>query len=203
MNDEYNIWESYSNNVLKHKNIDIAYTEAYKKGDEEKAQMLVDQAAKSAGYDLSHRQGSPILSDRHIMLFALRNDGNPSNPWRNDNYGKYNFLLKSSDLPEIPDWVKQWALDHPVHGKWLNEDNIEASINPEDIVDSAGLWDEAEFVSHLWNENENKFLDEEIYGFKTPDGAVVFDASDAPVKRGDAFLYDNKENLIPLSKRFV
>jgi hypothetical protein len=198
MNDEKLIWKRYML-LSESNNIDVEYLKSYEKGDEEKAQLLVDQVAESAGYDLSHRQKSENISDKHIVLFTLKNKYNFNNPWRNIHYGKHNFLLKSTDLPEVPDWVKEWASDHPVWGKWYSEE----SINPKDIVESAGAWDDENFVSQLWSDNENKFLDEGIYGFKTPDGAVVFDPSVAPIKSAKPFLHDNNGNLIPLSQRFV
>jgi len=178
--------------------MDREYSAAVQAGDIEKAQEMVDEAQKAAGYDLSHRQkGGDIGKSQSVILFKKRKD-TQHNQWGNEHYGTNNYVLKSSELTSIPEWVKEWASDHPVWGKWFSE----ASINPVDIIESAGAWDQQDFVSQFWSENENRLLDKGIYGFNTPDGAVVFDPSVAPFKSADPIIYDDNGNVIPLSKRF-
>jgi len=52
-------------------------------------------------------------------------------------------------------------------------ENIIKELNPDDIVNSAELYDNEEYVSWLW---ENILEPNNIWGIKTEDGAIVFDA---------------------------
>ena len=47
----------------------------------------------------------------------------------------------------------------------------EESLNPSDIVFSAGCWDDIDFINHL---EENNFFDTGVTGVITNDGAVFF-----------------------------
>lgn len=47
----------------------------------------------------------------------------------------------------------------------------EESLNPDNIVSSAGCWDDIDFINHL---EENRFFDTGVSGVITSDGAVFF-----------------------------
>lgn len=47
----------------------------------------------------------------------------------------------------------------------------EDCLNPDNIVSSAGCWDDIDFINHL---EENRFFDTGISGVITSDGAVFF-----------------------------
>lgn len=70
-------------------------------------------------------------------------------------------------------------------------DSISSEMNPADIVDGAGFWDNADLVSWVF---ENTDIFDGIVGVKTEDGAVVFD--EAAIRRvdGDADVIGQKES---------
>jgi len=105
---------------------------------------------------LTHRRSSKNMNTRHVMLFCDSD--------RNDHYGDHVWTLKT-DLPLVPESVIKFACE------FFGVDQTEAEdlVNPEDIVDSAGAWDDAQFVSEVF-----QFCGEPT-GFRTPDGAVVLD----------------------------
>ena len=80
-------------------------------------------------------------------------------------------------LPTVPDFVIEFAAEF--YG--VTVEDIEPEVNPDDIVDTAGVWDDAQFISELWE----KFGDDLGIGFATPDGAVVIDPIDADITRAD------------------
>jgi hypothetical protein len=169
---------------------DAEYLAAVERGDLETAQRMVDEAAKAAGYIMSHKQRSPQINPRgDVILFV---DDETSN----DSYGSYTFSVKG--LPKVPDYVKDFAKSY------FGEDG---QTEPEDIIESAQAWDDRQFVSDLWQEFGDRFENEGIIGFKTPDGGVVFDRVTAlengQIKSADPVTYDEQGNVIPLSQRFA
>lgn len=168
---------------------DAAYLAAVEAGDMDTAQRMVDEAAKAAGYLMSHRQAKPVVARKgDVMLFVDNSSVNIS-------YGSHNFAVK--DLPEVPTYVKDFAKDY--YGE-------EGQTEPADILESAQAWDDRQFVSDLWQKFENRFLSEGVIGFKTPDGGVVFDRPSAldqnAIKSADPVTYDEQGEIIPLSQRF-
>jgi hypothetical protein len=165
---------------------------------------MVDEAAKAAGYDLSHRWSSTRKTakedkknSKYVVLFADIDEG-ATNAQKNSGYGENEIRLRSEDLQEVPNWATDWAEER---FDWGYREADEA-LNPDSIVDGAGMWDNAPDVSDFWSDNEKRLIKEGIYGFKTPDGAVVFDAYSAPFKSADPVTYDESGQVIPLSERF-
>ena len=114
-----------------------------------------------------HRGRDPRTST-NIVLFA-------DNRYSIESYGKNEYILPTSALIDVPKWAEKYA-EKLGFGK--------DSVRPKKIVTSADAWDNAEFVSNFWNDNENRLLalrDRGIVGFKTDDGAVVFPGQDVPV----------------------
>lgn len=104
---------------------------------------------------LTHRRQDPDLIN-HVVLFSDSNS--------NSHYGNHVWTLKS-ELPEVTEEIIHYAAE------FFGIDFEEAAefCNPADIVDSAGAWDDARFVSEVYS-----FCGEPV-GFITPDGAVVLD----------------------------
>lgn len=102
---------------------------------------------------LTHRRTS-YRESTHVMLFAERG---------NEHYGRHVWTL-TTELPEVGAAVIEFAAEY--YG--ISTDEAAALVNPRNIVDSAGAWDDAQFVSDLWQRFE-------CIGFRTPDGAVVLD----------------------------
>lgn len=111
----------------------------------------------------THRRASAKLSQNDVILFSDNND-------RNRHYGNHVWEL-AQDLPEVPDEVIDFASEY--YG--IEVDEARELVDPEDIVNSAGAWDDRQFVSDLWQAYEDGQIQIEPIGFKTQDGAVVLD----------------------------
>lgn len=101
--------------------------------------------------------------------------------------------------------------ENPEAGEWgrhdfsyldnLSAEEIADEFNPDQIVDSAGAWDDGDLVEWFW---DRIGYPHDLKGVKTHDGAIAFEgsgivkrvANNAPVLR------DSDGNIIPLSKRF-
>jgi len=110
---------------------------------------------------LTHRRHSPELSKGDIILFAA-GEGN----W---GYGPHVWTLQT-DLPKISDELIKWTAEYYD----IDLDEAEELVDPSDIVDSAGAWDDRQFVSDLWAAIEFGRI-KEVAGYRTQNGAVVFD----------------------------
>lgn len=108
---------------------------------------------------LTHRRSSNDNETGHVMLFC--------DSERNSHYGRHVWTLKT-DLPSVPQSVIEFAAE------FFGVDQTEAKelVNPENIVDSSGAWDDPQFASDVYQ------LCGEPVGFRTPDGAVVLDRYD-------------------------
>src|SRR5690606_18474481 len=110
------------------------------------------------------------------------------------------------------EWVVEWYAETEEVQDLAAEsgsdplDLAREDLNPPDIVESAGFWDDPQLVRRFWSENEDRISREGLFAFKTPDGAVIFDPATSvekgAAKLADAVLYDADGNVIPLSQRF-
>jgi len=176
---------------------DADYMDAVKRGDMDKAQRMVNDRIKELG-GVFHRGKSP-----RNTLFIVE--------WADDpeaivSYGDNQYAHLPSQLTEIPKWVYDFAREYYTN-EGYGDEAIEDGVNPKDIVDSAGVWDDPDFVSSLWSAHEDELIDmadNGIVGFKTIDGAVSFpQGKDGNCfKIADPVTYDDNGNVIPLSKRF-
>jgi len=178
---------------------DAEYMAAVEAGDTGKAQAMVDEAAKAAGYDLVHVRGEDFTDNGNVKQFVDAN-----RRYRVENYVGYGVNPKST--PRFYS-IKSSALasqDEPFISEWAR--NNDADLNPKDIVTDAGFWDRFDDVSHFWNENETYLLKNGIFGIRTNDGGVIFDTTTAleqgAVVETSAVTRDESGNMIPLSQRF-
>ena len=104
---------------------------------------------------LTHRRHSARLST-NVMLFAESG---------NEQYGQHVWTLVT-ELPMASEDARLIAFTAEFYGVDLDE--AAGLINPSDIVDSACAWDDAQFVSDVWQRFES-------VGYRTADGAVVLD----------------------------
>lgn len=104
---------------------------------------------------MTHRRHTATLNEMNIMLFAA--NGN------NESYGPHVWELRT-ELPDVTAEVIAFAAEYYS----VDEDEAAELCNPKDIVSDAGAWDDAQFVSDLYQALEP-------VGFRTPDGAVVLD----------------------------
>ena len=104
---------------------------------------------------LTHRRHSARLST-NVVLFA---EGG------NEQYGN-NVWTLATELPYAGDDAGLIAFAAEFYG--VDTDEAASLVNPSDIVDSAGAWDDQQFVSECWQRFERT-------GYRTYDGAVVLD----------------------------
>jgi len=100
------------------------------------------------------------IATGHIVLFAEEG---------NDHYGDFYFELLS-ELPAITDELVAFAAGYYE----IEAEEARNLVDPSDIVDSAGAWDDIQFVSDLWQAMEAGAVKESA-GYRTSDGAVVLD----------------------------
>jgi len=124
-----------------------------------------------------HKGSSPKKS-KNIVLFA-------DDPIAIEGpYGGEEYLLAKDQLIAIPQWVQEYAEKY--YKEELGDEYQyyqKPKVDPDNIVDSADVWDDPQFVSKFWQENEAELLklrDKGFVGFKTSDGAVVFPGEDVP-----------------------
>lgn len=134
------------------------------------------RSARRAPY---HRftNGGPMNKNVGHAMFA---DGDPE---RVEHYGRNYHSFDPQDLPDAAvidsdngrfvDALRS-ALENS--GDWSEKeiDSLLDEASPDDIVDTAGLWDDQDLVSLVWEKvmEPNGWL-----AVKTPDGAIVFDES--------------------------
>jgi hypothetical protein len=159
----------------------------------EELQRMVDEAAKRAGYDLSHRRKAKRdhSKAKFVIQFAERHGG------KNWHYGDVEVVDKSENYAQPSDEVVKFAADY--YG--VDEKLAISMLLPNNIVDDAGAWDDVQFVSELWQAMETGVVPEQI-GFKTPDGGVSIDPTRTSIKSADPVTYDDQGNVIPLEQRF-
>jgi len=106
---------------------------------------------------LTHRRLTDKLTRQWVMLFS--EDG------ENSHYGHHVWRL-CTQLPHVRDdhRVLKYAMEYYA----IDEETALGLIDPEDIIGDAGVWDDPQFVSDLWQELEP-------IGYRTNDGAVVLD----------------------------
>ena len=104
---------------------------------------------------LTHRRHNSNLTS-NVILFAESG---------NEQYGS-NVWTLATELPYAGDDTGLIAFAAEFYG--VDVDEATSLVNPSDIVDSAGAWDDQQFVSECWQRFERT-------GYRTYDGAVVLD----------------------------
>lgn len=179
--------------------IDNEYLEAVKNNNLIEAQELVDEYAISKGF--LYRRCTPNYLVPHNkvpwMMFVKAEDN-----YSLHQFGDYNFVAhdrEAIDVDDIKDEIQKLALEY------LGAELEDEVINPPDIVESAGMFDNEDFVQFLWDNYFEKIYEEsgEIPAVKTEDGLIVFYDDFNRIKSADPITYDDDGNVIPLSKRFI
>lgn len=102
------------------------------------------------------------IAEGHVILFAENG---------NEHYGEGHVCyVLETELPPVSDDIVAFAAEY------YSIDTAEARelVDPSDIVNTAGAWDDVQFVSDLWQEMECGPI-KEVAGYRTQDGAVVID----------------------------
>ena len=159
---------------------------------------LVLEAAKEAGYKYRRDSWQRPLDPSNDVPWTMWVEDMDFEPGR---YGPYPFVAHGDgaiDIDDIADDIRELWLEYD--GTELDDD----SLNPPDIVMSAGIFDDMGFVQYMW---DNYF--EEIYdrtgktpAIKTFDGLIIMDEDQTRAKSLAPILYDDNGKVIPLSQRF-
>lgn len=171
---------------------DAAFIAAAKAGDTKAAQRLVDDAI---------------------------NENLPVGFYHGGNAGEKGFIVQFiKGRPDESYWggkTKDRALWQTKANRTLTKDMIEFGaeyfgldtqkaeklMNPENIVDTAGAWDDPQFVSEFWQRFENDLI-RNGDAFEVGNGAIAFPGSENVQRISDPITYDDAGNIIPLSQRF-
>ena len=183
--------------------------------------MTLAEAAESGDLDAKNELQDMVFEKAYSLGYTYRrNTRNPYNPQNNaapyymfvdmfghtqdplgDTYGPYRFVATDKnaiDVSDIADEIQALAQDY--FGYELSDNDI----SPPDIVDSAGMWDNMDFVQEVWDNILERIYDEtgEIPAVKTADGLLVFGADGKRIKSADPVVRDENGEIVPLSKRF-
>ena len=190
---------SISENQAARGNLDSEYLELAKdpEGNLIELDEMVRDAAEKAGF---------------VYKRNTRRKHTPANavPWQMfvkgidnelDNYGDYTYYATDAGAIPIGELMPRiQELAEEFYGSTLPDEEI----GPQDIVMSAGIWDDMEFVQYLWD----NYLEDIWYqtgrmpAIVTNDGMLVMGEDSTRVKSGYPVEYDDNGNVIPLSKRF-
>lgn len=190
---------SISENQAARGNLDSEYLELAKdpEGNLIELDEMVRDAAEKAGF---------------VYKRNTRRKHTPANavPWQMfvkgidnelDNYGDYTYYATDAGAIPIGELMPRiQELAEEFYGNTLPDEEID----PQDIVMSAGIWDDMEFVQYLWD----NYLEDILYqtgrmpAIVTNDGMLVMGEDSTRVKSGYPVEYDDNGNVIPLSKRF-
>ena len=113
--------------------------------------------------NLTHRRHEASLNNGFAILFCDNDE--------NAHYGDHVWTL-NSDLPLASDSEQLVSFTADYYS--VSVDEAAELVNPSRIVDTAGAWDDQDFVSELWQAMEQGQL-KEVAGYRTNDGAVVID----------------------------
>lgn len=185
---------------------DTEYLELAKDPEEnaDRLQEMVDEAAKRAGYIYrrnTRRKLSAINSARAgVRMFVEGND-------ELEHYGRYRYAATGAGAiraTDIMDDLLQLVTDYYEENGMDHDGITEEWVNPSDIVISAQMWDDEDFVSYAWDNYFESIYDEtdKIPAIVTDDGLIVFGDDNARIKSLDPITYDDAGNVIPLSERF-
>ncbi|MBP5511624.1 MAG: hypothetical protein J6Z49_11965 [Kiritimatiellae bacterium] len=116
-------------------------------------------------------------------------------------YGDNLFVATDRDAIDLDELVKDEKFIRAAKEFYGDDANME-DFNPRDIVDSAGIFDDPDFIQKLYD--DGVWVEKPI-AIKTNNGLVVMgDAKSTKgyVKSLDPVTYDDTGNVIPLSQRF-
>lgn len=188
---------------------DINYMSAVERGDTKTAQLMVDEAAKNAGYDIKAYHGTGY----DFTVFDKSKQG--------DNYQDWGRLGKGFYFAPTAREAQTWAersrgAKNNVMSVYLRSENMLDSFEalPDDLKETIPAeWEGLtrrlaekyvyNYVEYMqeFGYDVQKILKEKGYdGINGHVEFVVFDPEQ--IKSADAITYDDKGNTIPLSERF-
>ena len=182
---------------------DAEYMRAVEEDDEFTQEEMVIEAAKKAGYNYvryTRRKLNPRNNGADYYMFVEADkEGKVAQVYGDNRY--FATDRTAVDINDIEDEIKEaWREfaeenDYPENSLELTDEGF-----PDDIVDSAGIFDNQDFMAYLY---EHALLDrfgDETPVIRTADGLVVFGDDYGIIKSGDPITYDDNGDIIPLSE---
>lgn len=188
---------------------DVQYQKAVERGDTKTAQLMVDEAAKNAGYDIKAYHGTGY----DFTVFDKSKQG--------DNYQDWGRLGKGFYFAPNARQAQTWAersrgAKNNVMSVYLRSENMLDSFEalPDDLKDTIPAeWDSltrrlaekyvynyVDFMQEFGYDVQKIFIEKGYDGINGDVEFVVYDPEQ--VKSADAITYDDKGNIISLSERF-
>jgi hypothetical protein len=171
---------------------DAAHLAAVKSGDTAKAQAMVDDAInENLPVDFYH--GGNAGEKGFIVQFVK---GRPDESYWSGRTKDRALWRTKTTRPLTNDMIEFGA-------EYFGLDNQQAEklMNPSNIVDTAGAWDDPQFVSEFWQRFENDLI-RNGDSLAVGNGAIAFPGSENIQRISDPVTYDANGNVIPLSQRF-
>lgn len=199
---------------------DAEYMAAVKAGDTAKAQKMVNAAAKAAGYHSRlFYHGTPDgrfsifekdrgVHERGLGVFAFSDARNVANEFRGG------LWVKRDGLTNRDDWVigEEAGSAVKAYPKYSQVKEVYLDLSNSDVFDMGGGGYDEGFVSGAIKEAKKAkrtsivFRNMRDASYTTtgrwPISNVVFVFNPGQIKSADPVTYDDKRNVIPLSKRF-
>lgn len=148
------------------------------------------QRAKEQGFEYaraSQSDKSPINKGVGYAMFKKSDDPISEAEDLSRSYGSGKWVASGKGSVDVKDIQKDIIKTMRSRGITSEYGATGASIartaNPDDIVDSAGLWDNPDFVSAVW---EDVIEPKGIRSIRTNDGLIVFDDSSDIVRSASA-----------------
>lgn len=132
---------------------------------------------------LTHRRNEEKLSDGWVILFCETN--------RNDGYGPHRWTLTDALDAKLPRSSEcEDLINFTMEFYGIDRETAENEVDPDDIVSTAMAWDDASFVSELWQAMEAGTI-KKVPGYRTYDGAAVLDRESVEMVKD----YDDPNSL--------
>lgn len=134
----------------------------------------------------------PIVASQKSNFVRFTHTDNPMSQWDHAMFGRYDANIsptertygshqweidpnaKLTNVLELRKAIESAAEEHGLPRGYDDVDDLMKNINPRDIVDSAGAWDDEDFMRWFYEHIQEQYG---ISGVETRDGAVVFDKS--------------------------
>jgi hypothetical protein len=172
---------------------DTEYLAAVEAGDMETAQRMVDQAINdSLPIDFYH--GGNAGSRGFIVQFVR---GRPDQSYWGG-ITKDRALWRTKKTRPLSGDMMEFGAEYFN----LSLEDADRVMNPPDIVEGAGVWDDPQFVSEFWQRFENDLL-RNGDALSVGNGAIAFPGSENIERLSDPVTRDDQGNVIPLSQRFT
>ena len=171
--------------------MDAEYMAAVKSGDVAKQQAMVDDAINE-NLPRDYYHGGVAGGKGHVVQFVF---GRPDESyWGGATTDRQ--LWRTKKTRQLTDEMIQFGAEY----FGLSEEAAQDLMNPSNIIETAGAWDDPQFVSDFWQRFENDLV-KNGDAFEVGNGAIAFPESGSIERISDPITYKDGKP-VPLSQRF-